>query len=498
MNFLENKLVPFAAKLGSQRQLGAVRDAFILFMPLTIAAAFAVLINNVFLGADFGLANPAVASIFGGDGYLEVLGHIRTIFGALYNGTLGMIAFFIAMAIPYNLAKQSDIKNPLVVAFIVGAAFIALIAGTYVTVDPVAGAAVLTNYDVPGSVAIGVLNTGVYFGAANLFTSLVVGILFGELTIWLMGLKALQIKMPESVPPMVASAFSALFPAFISLTIAGIVAVLFQLAGPSIAGFVNGLFGLDGTTGADGVARTALVSVPDLSTFISVVIQQPILAFARTGVGGALLAFIYVFLSCFLWLFGIHGPNVLGGVSQPIFGVLQVQNIDLYAAGVSAYSDQMAIFSAGFFDAYCFMGGSGLTLGLIIAIFLFSKRADYKAIASFSVAPGLFNINEPIIFGMPIVLNPILGIPFVLAPMAAIILPWILTTIGILPKIVLSAPWVTPVGIGAFLMTGGNFLAALVALANVAISALIYIPFVIASNRELEVENEMADEEATA
>ncbi len=125
-------------------------------------------------------------------------------------------------------------------------------------------------------------------------------------------------------------------------------------------------------------------------------------------------------------------------------------------------------------------GGSGVTLGLIIAIFIFGKREDNRAIATLSLVPGLFNINETVTFGIPMVLNPILGIPFVIAPLITIVAGYILTVIGFCPVACLIIPWTTPPVIFGFLATGANVMGAISQAILIVLSTIIYSPFLIA------------------
>ena len=125
-------------------------------------------------------------------------------------------------------------------------------------------------------------------------------------------------------------------------------------------------------------------------------------------------------------------------------------------------------------------GGSGVTIGLVLAILIFSKREDNRTIAGISIVPGLFNINETMTFGIPLVLNPILDIPFILAPVATIVIGYILVSSGFCPKIVLEVPWTMPPVILGFLATGGRPMGAISQLIVLAASTLIYIPFLIA------------------
>ena len=148
-------------------------------------------------------------------------------------------------------------------------------------------------------------------------------------------------------------------------------------------------------------------------------------------------------------------------------------------------------FTSGFFNDYVYLGGGGATLALIIAIYLFSKRADYKAVAQFSVPSGIFEINEPIMFGMPIVLNPYFFLPYVFIPPILALIAYIPVNAGLVPPSNGLVPWTMPPVIAALLNTGmvGNwFLAPLLALITLAIATLLYIPFVIAANKQGAVE----------
>jgi len=114
---------------------------------------------------------------------------------------------------------------------------------------------------------------------------------------------------------------------------------------------------------------------------------------------------------------------------------------------------------------------------------LFSKREEYRAIAKLGTPMGVFNINEPIIFGLPIVLNPIYIIPFLLAPTLGSIIAYVATKVGIVPPVYVAVPWVLPPGLYAFFATGGSIMAALVSLFNVLVAFILYTPFVILANR---------------
>ena len=167
---------------------------------------------------------------------------------------------------------------------------------------------------------------------------------------------------------------------------------------------------------------------------------------------------------------------MLSVVKESIFTPLALESVEKFNRGekttniINMYAIQM----------WGEIGGSGCTLGLVIAIFIFSKREDNKAIATLSLVPGLFNINETVTFGVPMVLNPILGIPFVVAPLITIIIGYVLTVIGFCPVACLTVPWTTPPIVFGFLACGANVMGAVTQAILIVVSTVIYVPFLIA------------------
>jgi PTS system cellobiose-specific IIC component len=178
----------------------------------------------------------------------------------------------------------------------------------------------------------------------------------------------------------------------------------------------------------------------------------------------------------------------------------------LNAVYLPAINDNIAAFQAGlpiphivtlpFFDAFVWMGGAGTTISLIIALFIASKRKNNQNIAKLSAAPGIFNINEPMMFGMPIVLNPIYLIPFVLTPIILTIITYIAISSGMVPRTIAMMPWTTPPVIGGFLVTG-SVMGSLLSLVNLAIGVVLYIPFIILGEKH-ENKLEIAASKTTA
>ena len=436
-----DKFLNVATKIASNRYLSAIKDAFIMILPLTMASSFAVLIDNVLLATNLPwmLGNPD----YWGPDFIAGVNNFKYIFNSISSGTLNIISFLVVGGLAYILSRthKTTVKNPYANALIIFGVFFSMLPyGPLLEASPISSVS----------------------GATNLFTALIVGILFTELLLWLQSIEAIRIKLPEQVPPAVADAFSSMIPAIILFIISGTIALFFKVVQP--------------------------LGHEHFSAFVAAVFQAPFLALAQTNIGGWGIMFIFAFFANFLWIFGLHGTNVLAGFSAPTIGVLQTNNTALFDQFGDAYANNLSVFTSGFYTVYAVPGGGGGTLALLVDIFFFSKRDDYKAIAKLATLPGVFQINEPVTFGLPVVLNPILAIPFVLVPMVSIILPGILTTIGWLPKVVIGVPWVTPPILNAFLATGGSFKAALIAIINFGIGVAIYIPFVLLANKEVESE----------
>ena len=167
---------------------------------------------------------------------------------------------------------------------------------------------------------------------------------------------------------------------------------------------------------------------------------------------------------------------MLSAVKEALFTPLALENVEAFNKGETPKN----IINMYFLQMTGEFGGSGVTIGLVIAIMIFSKREDNKAIATLSLVPGLFNINETVTFGIPMVLNPILGIPFVFACLVTIIVGYVLTVIGFCPVACLTVPWTTPPILFGFLTTGANIMGGVTQAILIVVSTVIYTPFLIA------------------
>lgn len=426
--WMEEHFVPVAAKIGSQKHLVAVRDSFIAIMPITMAGAFAVLLN-VFVRD---LPNTYLPDMK----IAETMSWLIGINGNVWWGSLAILSMAFVFALGYNLSKAYK-TNALAGGLIAFSSFIAVTP----QVATIAGAGP-KGADVVGW---GFLNCA-FLDPKGLFTALIIGFISTIIYAKLMN-KNVTIKLPESVPPAVSKAFASIIPGVIAIytcsTIAYIVAT---------------------TTGGMSIGELILKYV-----------QMPFLGLSQ-GLGAVLIVVLAVQL---FWFFGLHGTNVLGAVLDGTYLTAQTMNDAAFNAG----KVMEFVWTRGSFDAYVWMGGAGCTLALIIAVFIFSKRADSKAVAKLSAPMGVFNINEPVVFGMPIVLNPIYFIPWLLVPVVLTIIAYLATSMGLVPYVHVVVPWVVPPVIYAWLATGGSFAAALLALVNLVIAVAIWSVFVILANR---------------
>lgn len=202
-----------------------------------------------------------------------------------------------------------------------------------------------------------------------------------------------------------------------------------------------------------------------------------------TNVGSCAIFILSVHL---LWMFGIHGNNVLHPVSDTLFADGVAQNLEQIAAGMAPTH----IISQTFIDIFLTTGGCGASFSLIIALFLFGRKKNLKQMAKVSLIPGIFNVNEILVFGIPIVLNPIFLIPFILVPIVNLILAYLATIVGFLPVITTEVEWTTPALLSGYLATG-SIRGSIFQLFLLAVGVMIYRPFVL--RYELENSRKLKD-----
>ena len=293
---------------------------------------------------------------------------------------------------------------------------------------------------------IGEYLTTYYLGAAGMFTAFISALLSVEVMRFFLGFKKLIIKMPDSVPTGIAKSFNSIIP--VALTV-----IIFALL----------------RIGTDAIGAP-------LNDLIFKWIQTPFSAIVSSPIG---LIIIYI-LYMLLWGFGIHSAYIFNPILEPIYLASLASNVAAINAGQAATE----VITKPFLDSVAFMGGAGNMLALVIAIFLVSKRSDYKVIAKLGFIPAIFNISEPLMFGLPVVMNPILIIPMIGATLAGLGIGVLAIQIGLMANTYVLIPWTTPPVINSFLATGGDFMSAVVGLVILVVSIFIYIPFVKVMNKE--------------
>ncbi|MGF1761284.1 PTS sugar transporter subunit IIC [Photobacterium sagamiensis] len=428
---LERFLLPVAEAFSKNTYLNAIRDSFLVNMPLLIAGSIFLLIA-AFPIPGYG---EFMASIFG-DTWSSYMWGIADV-------TFGLMGVITAISVGYNLAKGFKL-DAIMIAILTLICFLMLLPFSI-------------QLDDGGSVkGISVE----YLGAKGIFVSIFVGIVVTHIVKFVMDRK-LYIKMPESVPDGVARSFNAIVPVFAALAVFICIKVLIDFT-----------------------------SFGSMHSMIYDILQKPLQAVTD----GPVALVIIVLFEQLLWMLGIHGGMVVNSVMTPVLDSLMIENYTAFLAG----DDIPYIVSSSFRAVYLLMGGSGLTLGLIIAVFIVGRSRQLKTLSKMALPANLFNVNEPIVFGMPIILNPVMLIPWVFGPIFIALLTYFVTYIGLVPSPNgMPIPWTTPIFVSGFLTAG--FKGAIMQLINLVLITMIYLPFVRILDRKYygeEIEADKAEAEA--
>ena len=428
-NKFVNKFLVIASKISGQPHLMSIRDSFQMTMPLFILAGIIVMLNHVVLPWVFTGEALATYSQFG---------------NAITNATLNVSTILVAALIGYNLSIQKGFNNPVATLITVFSSLITLLPMSSL-LTPVGGDA---------AVEIGGVINYANIGTAGMITGIIVGLLAGEVFIRLSNQDKLVINLGDEVPPGVSKAFNALIPTALTLSLFSVINLIL-----------------------------IITLQTDLLQLITNLIQAPL-----RGVATSLLGYTFLYsLGNLLFGFGIHQTTINGPFTEPFL----LQNINENMALVQNGQEPVHILNSAFQTSFAQMGGTGATISLIIAILLFSKSAANKSIAKLAIPSGIFEINEPVIFGLPIVFNIPLIIPFVAVPAIQTIIAYFATKAGLIPILSANIPWITPPIISGYLASMGNFIVPLFQIALIALGVVIYLPF-------LRISETIAEKEAQA
>lgn len=450
MDKLEKILMPMAEAIGRNKYLIAIRDGFLVSTPLLIVGSIFLLLANFPIQAwtDF-IANVQIGS-----------SNLATLLSKQSDATFTIMAIFATMGIGYSFAKQLKTSGIFGAAVSLMSWFILMpysITGSISAMFDANGAAMEVVEGAKATV------TGVdlgWLGAKGIFMGIICGLVSVHVYAWVEK-KGWVIKMPAGVPPTVVQSFAALIPA-------GIVMTMFFV--------INTIFVACGT---------------DAFTFIFTFLQTPLLGLGDT-LGAMVIAYIFLHL---FWFFGVNGGSVVGAVFNPILQTLALENLNLYReVGVQGYTvaNGAHIISQQFQDLFATWGGCGSTLSLLIAMLLFCKSKRITELGKLALIPGFFGINEPIVFGLPIVLNPSIIIPFVLVPTINIVVSYAAMAIGLFPPCNgINIPWTMPIFFSGLLAT--NWVGAVFQVVMLIVGVFIYMPFIKSMDKQY-----LADEAAAA
>lgn len=418
---LTDRFTAVAAKIANITYLKILRDAFQVIMPMFILAGIGTLLNSVIFPA---LTNGSLLA------KLQVFGTL------ISNATLNISAMLVAPMISYYLAKARKFDSPM-------SAVIVTI-GSLFAIMPIVNQATIKGTEKMAEV-IGVV-TFDKIGTNGMFAGIIIGFVATEIFIKLSKLKALKINLGQGIPPAVATSFELMIPIFITILIICLVSTL--------------LVDLWNTSVID---------------FITMAIQKPL-----TKVGNSFIGFTFLFaLANFVFSIGIHPSTITSSIMKAPLMVAMNENMTAAAAGRQAPN----IINYSFRLVFGQMGGTGATLGLLIAILLFTKYKPFKQVSKLALAPAIFNINEPIVFGLPVVFNVSLMIPFVLGPIIGTTIGYVMTAIGFIKPLTVLVPWTIPPFVNGFLASGGDWKVVLVQIIIVAVHVILYLPFLKVSEK---------------
>mgnify|MGYP000410031425 FL=1 len=411
---LEKIMGSSAEKLGNNKVLIAIRDGFLVSTPLIIVASiFLVIANFPIPGYVDFLAQ------FFGQGWPSKM-------DAIIDSTFSVLGLLGAVGIGYAYARQLE-SDP-----IAGGA-VALVCFLIITPKVHSDFVNAANGKAFNGFALA------HLGSAGMFLAMITAIISVKIFVTIKN-KGWVIKMPDGVPPAVTQSFAALIPSAFAMFFFFVVYLVFSATDYQYA-----------------------------HNFIYKILQAPLMGFGQS----LIFEPIYQFLSTLFWFFGINGPAVTNTVFNPIHLALTAENLEAFKQGATLPN----IFTGPFGDFFGNFGGGGSTLSLVFLMVFFGKSERMKKLGRLAIIPGIFGINEMIIFGLPVVLNPLIVIPFILTPLVNTILSTIATLIGLIPYTTGAAlPWTTPFFFSGWLATG-SIVAGLFQIVLIIIGMCIYYPF---------------------
>lgn len=415
-NFLEDKFIPIAIKFGNQRHLRAIRDGIVSTIPLTVIGGISLLIASPPVNPNL-VKSKNIFINFLLEWYSWANINQEKII-TVFNMTMAIMAVFVAISVAYSLAKiyyseYEEELEPLSSAIVSGVVFLMVAAPAKDSMIPMK-----------------------FLDAKGLFTAMLIGLFTVEISRFLIK-KNITIKMPKGVPPAVSASFSSLIPMIVNIIIFYSINLL--------------LISKAGTIAPEFIIKILTPAIEGADTIGFVIIMM--------------------LISHILWLFGVHG----GATTSAIVSVVQLNNITANAAAKLASKPMPYIYTNPLSVSVIVMGGAGATLGLTFLL-LRSKSPHLRTVGKVGILSGMFGINEPVLFGMPIILNPTLAVPFILTPIVNTIIGFYSVKAGLVGKAYIAVPWTTPPFINLPLATM-DWRAFILVLVVFFIDMIIYYPF---------------------
>lgn len=425
--FMNEKVIPKMMAFIELKPMLALRDGLLFSMPLMIVGSVFLLLAN--------FPYVPIAEWFAAQGITPILNQT-------YGATFNIMSMVAVVGIAYTYVKREGYE-PLSPGVIALACFIILQPSFVQNGDGVIFENVISKDWTAGK---------------GMICAIIVGILVGAIYTWFMK-KDIRIKMPAGVPDGVANSFLALIPAAFLISGTTIIYAIFKL-------------GLD-------------------TTFVEIIytmIQTPLQGLTDS-LGGVI---IMSFLIPFLWFFGVHGSTIVGGIMGPILTANTQANQEILNKGLElTIANGGHIVTQQFLDQFITVTGAGLTIGLVVYMVFFAKSAQCKGIGKLGLGPAIFNINEPVLFGTPVVLNPMMAVPFIAMPVIAGVLQYFAIYFSFAPMYGgVLVPWTTPPIISGFLV--GGWKSALLQVVILSLSFLVYLPFI----RKVDKMNYITEQEA--
>ena len=414
MKWVEEKLVPPMAKIGTQRHLLAIRNGVVSTLSLILIGTFFM----VFINLPF-------------PGWNEFIAPYSATIVLPFRITMGLMAIYATFVMGSDLAKSYGLDS-------VTGGILSL--GTFFMLQ------VPVNVLTPEEAPLGWVLPMSSLGASGMFAG-ILSMIFAVEVYRFFKKRNITIKMPEQVPPAVVRSFEALIPGAVILTTTWLIR--------SVAGFD--------------------VNAALLSLF------EPLTNILGNNLLGVLLP---MFLIHLLWSFGIHGMSIVGAVVRPMWLIMLDENAKALADGTAA-TKLPYIAPEQFYQWTVTIGGAGATIVVSVLFLFFCKSKFLKEVGRFSIIPGIFNINEPMIFGAPMMLNPYMFIPFNLVPLVLTIVSYFAVKLEMVNGFTVLPTWTLPAPIGGYLSAGNDWRVVVLIVINTLIAFIIYYPFVKAYDKKM-------------